>query len=160
MPTKKLAYSLSLASGLLLIACQPPVSFFFLAYVALVPLLFSLEGGGGRNNFFRGFLAGIVCYTGLVYWVVVAMNTYGGISIPLSVATLFLLVLYMALYMGCFTWSVSFPPESIRHSVLSHCPSHLGPPRIHPRVSPFRFPVVVSRPFSVQLPAHSPGDSR
>jgi apolipoprotein N-acyltransferase len=106
MSTKKLAYSLSLGSGLLLVACQPPVSFFFLAYVALVPLLFSLAGDTGRDNFLRGFLAGIVCYTGLVYWVVVAMNTYGGIGIPLSMVTLFLLVLYMALYLGCFTWSV------------------------------------------------------
>jgi apolipoprotein N-acyltransferase len=109
MPTKKLAYSLAATSGLLLILCQPPVSFFFLAYVALVPVLFSLEAGGtGRDNFLLGFAAGIVCYAGLVYWVVVAMNTYGGISVPLSILTLLLLVLYMALYLGCFTWSVSF----------------------------------------------------
>jgi apolipoprotein N-acyltransferase len=108
MPAKKLAYSLSLASGLLLIVCQPPLSFFFVAYIALVPLLFSLEANEGRRNFLVGFVAGIVCYTGLVYWVVVAMNTYGGISIPLSILTLFLLVLYMAVYVGCFTWSVSF----------------------------------------------------
>ena len=36
------------------------------------------------------------------------MNTYGGIGIPLALVTLLLLVLYMALYVGCFTWSVSF----------------------------------------------------
>jgi apolipoprotein N-acyltransferase len=92
----------------MLIVCQPPLPLFFVAYVALVPLLFSLEANEGRRNFLVGFVAGIVCYTGLVYWVVVAMNTYGGISIPLSILTLFLLVLYMAVYVGSFTWSISF----------------------------------------------------
>jgi len=96
------------ATGLLLIACQPPVSFFFLAFVALVPLLFTLDPGDSRTSFLKGFLAGIICYAGLVYWVVVAMNQFGGISLPLSVLTMLLLVVYMAFYLGCFTWSVVF----------------------------------------------------
>ncbi len=110
MPIKKFAYSRPLASSLLLIACQPPVSLFFLAYIALVPLLLSLERDSetlGRN-FVRGFLTGMVCYTGLVYWVVVAMDHYGGVGTPLSLLALLLLVAYLALYIGFFTWAVAF----------------------------------------------------
>lgn len=108
LPTKKLSYSLTLFSGLMLILCQPPVSLFFLAYLALVPLFFALREGEGGHNFLMGFATGIVCYLGLVYWVVVAMNGYGGISVPFSVLTLLLLVLYMALFTGLFTWLVSY----------------------------------------------------
>ncbi len=111
---RKWPYSLPFLSGVLLISSQPPVSLFPLAYVALVPLLFALKKGAFRNNFFVGFLTGLVAYLGLVYWVVVAMNTYGGIGIPLSLLTLFLLVLYLALYTGCFTWLISYLEDRFR----------------------------------------------
>jgi apolipoprotein N-acyltransferase len=98
---------LPLLSGVLLVLCQPPVSLFFLAYVALVPLLFALRKGNQGHNFLAGLAAGVVSYGGLVYWVTVAMNSFGGISMPLSLLTLLLLVLYLALFTGCFTWLVS-----------------------------------------------------
>ena len=96
--------SLSLSSAILLVLSQPPISLFPLAYVALAPLLLSLEKGKHRQNFLVGFATGTMAYTGLVYWVVVAMNTYGGISIPLAILILALLVLYLALYVGLVTW--------------------------------------------------------
>ncbi len=89
----KRSYSLAFLAGVLLVVCQPPVSQFYLAYLALVPLFFALKAGKDRLNFLTGFTAGIVSYTGLIYWVVVAMNTYGGISIPFAVRTLCLYVL-------------------------------------------------------------------
>ena len=102
------AYSLPVATGALLVLCQAPVSLSWLAYVALVPLFFVLEKGKHRRNFLMGILTGIVCYAGLVYWVVVAMNTYGGIGIPFSLCALGLLVVYLALYIGCFSWLAPF----------------------------------------------------
>ncbi len=107
-PTRRSLYSLCLFSGLLLIFCQPPVSLFLFAYVALVPLFFALRPGESGHNFLAGFATGIVCYTGLLYWVVVAMNEYGGISVPFALLTLFLLVLYVSLYTGCFAWLVPY----------------------------------------------------
>ncbi|HVN23714.1 MAG TPA: apolipoprotein N-acyltransferase [Syntrophorhabdales bacterium] len=101
---KSRQFSLPLASAVLLVASQPPISLFPLAYVALVPLLFSLEKSKPRDNFLAGFITGIMAYAGLVYWVVIAMNTYGGISIPLAILILALLVLYLALYLGLITW--------------------------------------------------------
>src|SRR5271157_1710675 len=96
--------NLSFLSAILLVLSQPPISLFPLAYVALTPLLLSLEQGKHRQNFLVGFATGIMAYAGLVYWVVVAMNTYGGISIPLAILILALLVLYLALYVGLITW--------------------------------------------------------
>ena len=106
--------SLPLSSAILLVLSQPPVSLFPLAYVALIPLLFSLEKGKHRQNFLAGFITGILAYTGLIYWVVVAMNTYGGISIPLAILILALFVLYLALYTGLVTWLCPWLEASLR----------------------------------------------
>jgi apolipoprotein N-acyltransferase len=106
--------SLPLLSAILLVLSQPPVSLFPLAYVALVPLLFTLEHGKHRRNFLAGYGAGAMASTGLVYWVIVAMNTYGGISIPLAVLILALLVLYMALYVGLAAWLAPWLETSLR----------------------------------------------
>ena len=114
--------SLPLSSAILLVLSQPPVSLFPLAYVALIPLLFSLEKGKHRQNFLVGFLTGILAYTGLIYWVVVAMNTYGGISIPLAILILALFVLYLALYVGLVTWLCPWLEAALR------VPLYLGVP--------------------------------
>ena len=119
---KRSPYSLAFLVGVLLVVCQPPVSQFYLAYVALVPLFFALETGKDRLNFLTGFIAGIVSYTGLIYWVVVAMNTFGGISMPFSVLTLCLFVLYLSLFTGCFTWLISFLDDRL------HIPLSLSAP--------------------------------
>jgi apolipoprotein N-acyltransferase len=104
----------SVLSGLLLILCQPPPSLFFLAFVALVPLFHGLQGKGLRQSFLAGYLNGCIAYTGLLYWVVVAMNRYGGIPMFLSALILMTLVLYLALYSGLFTFLVSFLDRTFR----------------------------------------------
>lgn len=103
----KLAIALPIASGILLILCQPPVSLFPLAFVALIPLLYAVETYSYRHPFIPGFITGIVAYVGLIYWVVVAMNTYGGIDIFTSTLILLLFVLYLSLYIGCYTAAIS-----------------------------------------------------
>ncbi|HAR94696.1 MAG TPA: apolipoprotein N-acyltransferase, partial [Deltaproteobacteria bacterium] len=108
LPTKNLPFSLPVLSGLFLVLCQPPVSLFPLAFVALTPLLVDIYGRNLRQSFLRGFVTGLVAFTGLVYWVVVSMNTYGGLSPTLSLLVLALLVSYLALYVGFFAWSVTY----------------------------------------------------
>lgn len=120
--TKNSRLSLSFLSALFFALSQPPVSLFPLAYIALVPLFLSLEPGKNRQNFLAGFIAGTAAYTGCVYWVIVAMNTYGGISIPLAILILALLVLYMALYVGVVTWLAPLMERSL------HIPFYIGAP--------------------------------
>jgi apolipoprotein N-acyltransferase len=121
-PSAGLYFRLSFLSGLLLIACQPPLSLFFAAYAALIPLFFALEPGKGRRNFLAGFIAGAVSYLGLIYWVVVAMDTYGGIGIPFAVLTLVLFVLYLSLFTGCFAWLVSILEEPFNVPLVLSAP--------------------------------------
>jgi len=104
----KFKIALPVFSGILLILIQPPVSLFPLAYVSLIPLIHSLKTNNIRHNFLMGFIAGVVSHTGHIYWVVIAMNRYGGIDIYTSVLIMLLLVLYISLYIGCFTASSSY----------------------------------------------------
>ncbi|MCX5811566.1 MAG: apolipoprotein N-acyltransferase [Proteobacteria bacterium] len=76
--------------------------------MALIPLICSLEKDNMRRNFLSGFITGIVSYLGLIYWVVVAMNRYGGIDIYTSFLILILFVLYLAFYIAVFTFTVPF----------------------------------------------------
>jgi len=99
---------LPFVSGLLIILSQPPFPFFFLAYFSIVPLLLSLKEDGSKADFFSGLKTGIIAFTGLIYWVVIAMNRYGGINIGASVACMLLLSLYLALYTAFFTYILSF----------------------------------------------------
>ena len=97
------AYWLPFLSGILLISIQPPVSLFPIAFFALIPLLGSIDKNNLRFSFFSGYVAGVVSYLGLIYWVIIAMNHYGGINIPLSALILLLFVLYLSCYIGLFT---------------------------------------------------------
>jgi len=101
-------YSLPFLSGILLIFIQPPVSLFPVAFIALIPLLGSIEKGNLRSSFFSGYVTGVVSYLGLIYWVIIAMNHYGGIDIPLSFLILLLFVLYLACYTGLFALSCAW----------------------------------------------------
>lgn len=97
-------FRLSLLSGILLVVIQPPISLFPLAFVALVPLLMSLDKNDLKYSFLSGYVAGVVSYLGLIYWVVVAMNHYGGLGAPVSTIILLLFVLYLSLYTGFFAF--------------------------------------------------------
>ncbi|MCX7857934.1 MAG: apolipoprotein N-acyltransferase [Deltaproteobacteria bacterium] len=101
-------YFLPGLSGLLIIFSQPPFPFFFLAYVCLVPLLFCLNRDGRKSDFLYGLKTGIVAYTGIIYWVVIAMNKYGGIDILSSILCMLLLSLYLSIYLATFTFLISF----------------------------------------------------
>ena len=113
---------LPLISGVLIILSQPPLSLFPLAYIALMPLMFSLKRDKARHNFICGFIAGLVSYLGLVYWVVIAMNRYGGIDIFSSFLIMLLLALYLSLYVAVFTVSVPYLEERLSIPIFISAP--------------------------------------
>ncbi|MEZ4524805.1 MAG: apolipoprotein N-acyltransferase [Desulfobacterales bacterium] len=90
-------------SGLLLTGAFPRTGLDGLAWFALVPLLWSLRDVSCKEGFRLGFIAGLVHYPGLVYWLVYTMQTYGGLPVYLSVPLLFLLAAYLALYPAFFS---------------------------------------------------------
>jgi apolipoprotein N-acyltransferase len=89
-------------SGLLLAAAFPTISFPFLAWVALVPLLVSLKEQTAKNGFWLGGITGLAYFAGTVHWVTNSVHFYGNIPVvPASLITL-LLCSYLALYPALF----------------------------------------------------------
>ncbi len=93
---------LAAASGILLTASFPDFNIFPLAWIAIVPLLLSLNGQTFRNGLYLGGIFGIVFFAGTVHWVTNSVHFYGNVPlIPASFITL-LLCAYLALYPALF----------------------------------------------------------
>jgi apolipoprotein N-acyltransferase len=84
-------------SGLLLTAAFPKFSFDGLAWLALVPLLWALNGTTPREAFRRGFIFGTVHFVSLLYWLVPTMVIYGHLPALLGVGILFLFASVLSL---------------------------------------------------------------
>jgi apolipoprotein N-acyltransferase len=100
------SYFPALTSGLLLTACFPDSGLYYLAFIALVPLLISIQSMTPKQSFYAGFMAGASHYLTLIYWIVPTVTIYGGLNWVLGVATLALLCLYLALYIAGFAWLI------------------------------------------------------
>jgi len=105
---KKIDYLLSLLSGILLILSFPDFDLEFLAWFALVPLLYAVEGKELWNCFKLGFITGLISFLGILYWIIVAVHTYGNVPLVLSGLVLLLLVGYLSLFIGAFTFLYQF----------------------------------------------------
>jgi apolipoprotein N-acyltransferase len=99
---KKRDILLSLLSGILLILSFPDFDLEFLAWIALIPLFYSFEGKGLYHSFILGFLTGVVSFLGILYWIIVAVHTYGNVPLIPSGFILLLLVVYLSFFIGAF----------------------------------------------------------
>jgi apolipoprotein N-acyltransferase len=99
---------MAVLSGLLLTGAFPKMEFSWLSWFAIVPLLASIKDQSPRKSFRLGFLAGIIHYLTLMYWLGYTMHTYGRLPWSLSIPVLFLLTCYLSLYFGAFSFFVSF----------------------------------------------------
>lgn len=88
----------------MLTASFPPARMDWMAWFALVPLLKSLDDDAPLQAFKLGFIAGLAHYLTLLYWIIVALNNYGGLNFLVSVSVLILLCLYLSLYPACFSY--------------------------------------------------------
>ncbi len=71
-----------------------------LAYLALAPLCYLVREESPRRAFLAGFVTALSFYSVAIWWVYVAMNTFGGISPFFSIAILYLLIAYMSAFWG------------------------------------------------------------
>ena len=115
--THSLARSLVLASasGLFLPLSFPKSDLGLLAWVALVPLHWALDGKNKAQAFWIGWLSGTIAFTGMMSWVVTAMNTYGKVPLAISYGLMLLLTAYLGLYVGLYSagavWFQSLIPR-------------------------------------------------
>jgi apolipoprotein N-acyltransferase len=111
---------LALLSGGLQILVFPRFSFYFLCWIALVPLLYALirgRGGEGelldcegrslrplnlKQGFLLGWLCGSVWYIGTVFWVYGVMYTYGHLDRPVAMLIMLGFCMIMGLHQGVF----------------------------------------------------------
>src|SRR4030043_478523 len=94
----------SLFSGILLILSFPRFDLEFLAWFAFIPLFYSIERKGLFESFILGCSTGFISFLGILYWIIVAVHTYGNVPLILSGLILLLLVLYLSLFIGVFTF--------------------------------------------------------
>lgn len=103
--THSLARSLVLAgaSGLFVQLSFPNYDFGLFAWIALVPLHWALDDKSKQQAFWIGWLSGTIAFTGMMAWVVTAMNTYGKVPMVVSYAIMLLLTAYLGLYVGLYS---------------------------------------------------------
>ena len=99
---------MALVSGILLFLSFPPIDFYPLAWIALVPLLIALQGKNAGTSFFLGTLTGFVYFLGTIYWVSHSIYVYGNLPAILSLILLILLCIYLAVYVGIFSMVFNF----------------------------------------------------
>jgi apolipoprotein N-acyltransferase len=98
---------LAALSGLLLTGSFPKIGIDWLAWFALVPLLYALRDLSPKAGFRIGFIAGLAHYLSLLYWLVPVMRTYGYLPWYLAVSILFLFATVLALFMAGFAGALT-----------------------------------------------------
>lgn len=97
-------YGPAILSGLLLVLSFPKIDFYFLAWVALIPLLVFIYDKDKKTAFKAGLVFGIVYFFGTTYWIYYALNEYGSIPLVPSLLIVLLLCLYLSLYPALFSF--------------------------------------------------------
>ncbi|MDK9717978.1 MAG: apolipoprotein N-acyltransferase, partial [Trichlorobacter sp.] len=96
---------LALLSGLLITLSFPKADLSFLAWIALIPLLTTLEGQSPKAAFKLGFVTGLTAYAGLLYWVMIVMGDYGHLPLFATIPLWLFLSAWLALFYGLATWT-------------------------------------------------------
>lgn len=95
---------LSLLSALFYILASPSFDLEPLGWIALIPLIgAAVYSKTLKEAFLAGLLAGLAAYSGLCYWIVNTLVSYGGINYFASFLLFLLLNFYLALYWAFFT---------------------------------------------------------
>jgi apolipoprotein N-acyltransferase len=95
---------LAVASAFLLMLAFPPFEWWFMAWFALVPLLWAIEGEKGsiHRSLVLGWLFGNVFFYGTCWWLTYAPITYAGFPAPLAYMLLLGVTSLAAVFPGLF----------------------------------------------------------
>lgn len=100
---------LVLLSAALQVLIFPSPGIFFLAWIALAPLLVALaREQRPQRAFLLSYACGVLWYGGTCYWIFHVMNSYGGLPKPVAAGVLVLFCLYLGLYHALFGILFSF----------------------------------------------------
>ena len=93
---------LSAISGFILVLAFPPAGVGILAWFALIPLLFALDGANRKQGLVCGYVFGVAFFLSTVYWVIHSMYYFGGVPLAISVLAMLLMVAYLSIYTALF----------------------------------------------------------
>ncbi|TFH47673.1 MAG: hypothetical protein E4G89_07560 [Methanothrix sp.] len=103
---------LAALSGAMMVLAFPGFNMGFMAFIAMVPLFFALEGRKAHEAFLLSYLAGLVFFFGTVWWLM-------HVTLP----GMIVLAFYLAIYFGIFGVIASIglcPSENLSSRVLSY----------------------------------------
>ena len=106
------ALLLSALSGVFYGLSQPGIGLWPLGWFSLLPLLYAVNNRRPKEAFSIGSFGGTVAFLVTCFWIVVAVNRYGGINYLGALAILLLLCLYLGLYFGVFSLGVTVLPKN------------------------------------------------
>ena len=89
---------LIILSAVLLILAYPGFNFEFLAWIALIPLFFSLEEKSPKEKFVTGYIFGIIFFSGILYWLL-------NITVPGTIVLILILSIFPGIF--CFFYRVN-----------------------------------------------------
>ncbi len=85
----------------------PPLSWTPLHWISWVPLLWALDGVGGKRRFWLGWLGGFSALLAIFYWIVGTVQKFSNLPLSLGIAVLILFAAAWGLYLGVF--AVAYP---------------------------------------------------
>lgn len=113
---------LSVLSGVLYSSAFPPFEVSILAWFSLVPLLFVVKKSDSRESFWFSYLAGIVCWSCILYWL-------HNVTVPGTIVLILLMSIVWALFglmaSIIFKYSINLFLLAFLWIVLEYIRSHL-----------------------------------
>ncbi len=114
--------ALVIASGLALALAFPKSDVSLLAWVAFVPFFYAVEGEPLKNVFWWGWLQGLACYVGSLYWVVITLNEFAGVNFFLSLIPMLLLAGVVGIFTAVSMWTGEFTARRLRVPIVITMP--------------------------------------
>lgn len=102
-------FIISSISGILLFLSFPKFGEGFVAWVALVPLIYALKGIRRlQEGFLLGFITGLICHIGILYWITYVVVHYGNLPYYAGISATLLLAAYMSIYTAVFASGIVY----------------------------------------------------
>jgi len=94
---------------MLLILSFPKFGEGFFAWGALLPLLYALKDARRLTEAFSyGFITGLICHIGVIYWIAYVVVHYGNLPYLAGTFAMLLLAAYMSLYVAVFASGIVY----------------------------------------------------
>jgi apolipoprotein N-acyltransferase len=106
--------ALAVASGVALGFAFPKFDLNLLAWAALVPLFYAIDGEPLRRVFALAWLEGFAAFVTSLYWIVIPLHDFANVRVEFAILPMLLAAGVLALYTGGAIWSGEFAARRLR----------------------------------------------